>query len=73
MRDISCPFCSASRIRMFFSEMELAMSGYRCLNCGCKFMILKKGVIPEPEPAYYDDDDDRDDHASNCWPNNSRR
>ena len=68
MRDISCPFCSAERTRLLFSEMELAMSGYRCLNCGCKFMILKKGVIPEP--VYDEDDDDWGDRASDCWPNN---
>ena len=62
MRDISCPFCSTERTRLLFSEMELAMSGYRCLNCGCKFMILKKGVIPEPE---YDDDEE---HTKDRWP-----
>ena len=73
MRDISCPFCSASRTRLFFNEGDTGTEGYRCVKCGCTFIVLKKGMIPEPEPAYYDDDDDRDDHASNCWPNNSRR
>ena len=62
MRDISCPFCSAERTRLFFNEGDTGTEGYRCVKCGCTFIVLKKGTIPEPE---YDDDEE---HTKDRWP-----
>lgn len=67
MRDISCPFCSAERTRLFFNEGDTGTEEYRCLECGCTFIVLKRGRIPEPEPMYYDDDDD-EEHTKDRWP-----
>lgn len=52
----SCRFCSAERTRLFFNEGDTGTEGYRCVKCGCTFIVLKKGMIPEPE-------DDREEHA----------
>lgn len=52
----SCRFCSAERTRLFFNEGDTGTEGYRCVKCGCTFIVLMKGMIPEPE-------DDREEHA----------
>lgn len=62
MRGISCPFCSAERMRLFFNEGDTGTEGYRYVKCGCTFIVLKKRVIPEPE---YDDDEE---HIKDRWP-----
>ena len=62
MRDVSCPSCPAKRTRLFFNEGETGAEGYLSLNCGCTFIILKKGEIPEPE---YEDEGE---HTKDRWP-----
>lgn len=61
MRDVSCPTCSAPRTRLFFREGETDAAGFRCALCGCVFIVLKEGRIPE-------DDDDEEEHARDVWP-----
>ena len=62
---VICPFCGNRYARLFFRDDVTSAAGYRCPHCSCTFILLREGEIPEP-----DYDDDRDDHASNCWPCN---
>ena len=47
---------------LFFNEGDTGTEGYRCVRCGCTFIVLKKGVIPEPE------EDDDEEHTKDRWP-----
>ncbi len=58
--DVSCPCCEAATTA-FFVETESGASGYRCPFCGCRFIVIKMGSVPDPG--------DEAEHAKDCWPN----
>ena len=55
MSGIRCPYCSGNEVTMNFGDGETAW--YYC-RCGCSFIVLKEGEIPE-----------REEHARDIWPN----
>ena len=60
IENVSCPCCEAATTA-FFVEVESGTSGHRCSQCGCRFIVIKMGSVP--------DTGDEADHAKDCWPN----
>lgn len=60
--EIYCPMCGRMTTKLFFRDLETDVSGYRCIPCGCTFIVLRDGTIPDTE-------DEREEHARDIWPN----
>lgn len=76
-----CPYCGTEGTVCTYRSDLTAIATYRCQNpdCRCEYLLTKlpdclpKEEKPKAKPRDFfdmdEDEDDRDDHARNCFPN----